>query len=224
MKTSALFLVMLSIILLSCGGNDDLPGIPSCGDLSSLPTEFVILDFEVEVLVDSDIPIYPWRVFGDSQYSEGVTVAFDDVVLSFGSTNEYIYADNINSSPFRFSFFSKAVACSPRSPQTNQKITGFRITSSRDFNEDHPSGDTLNALFDIIYSESESPFYEIIDSTYSYLSLAEYMNQDDVLASEIIQLRLNTEPLIPASHVFTVTISLDSGESFVFETPEISFI
>lgn len=217
MNIPKLSVSLFCLTLLSCGEDP-------CGDLSSYPKEFDILDIELNVLVQSSFSNFPGRTYGDSQYSEGEQVPYDNLALSFDSITENIAFHHSKDRHIRFSIFDQAYACSPVTPITQEKITNISITSSYDFNDANPSGSSLNSFFDVIYAESETRFWDYIDSEYYYLSVEEYMSQEEVDAGYVVQLRLNTEPQYTDSQQFSISISLDSGEHFILETPEISFV
>ncbi|MGY5449571.1 hypothetical protein ACVFI8_01255 [Agarivorans sp. MS3-6] len=215
------FITLLSIA--GCNVSDQLKSEESlCGDLSSLPTEFDITDANIEVLMAPEPSTYPDMAMGNS-YSESTEVEYSDIVFSINSEVELIALTKPTSQPFSFALVSKAYACSPALPSTNEKIVDIKITSSTAFDSDLASGDSLKSKFIVSFADSETRFYNYVDDGVEYYSLNQYLEQDDVHAGNVVQLKLAEAPEFSGSYVFFIELSLDSGEVFMLETPEISF-
>ncbi|TLX47029.1 hypothetical protein C1E24_10965 [Pseudoalteromonas phenolica] len=125
---------------------------------------------------------------------------------------------------FDFSLMSKAYACSPVLPFTEQRISSIKITSSAAFNDDLPAGSSLNDVFDVVYLDYvPTPYYSEQNGDVDYFSVTEFTAQPDNMPAEITQLALNTEPKYKQNHVFFIEINFHSGEQFLLETREVSF-
>lgn len=215
-------LIPFTLFLFMFGCDDQDPNITSCGDLSSYPTEFDITDLSIEILVTPEPKVYPTMIFGEI-YNENTEVKFNGIVFSINSETQIIAKKSEKPKSLSFSLISSAYACSPVLPSTNEKIVGIKITSSAAFDGSLATGDSLKSKFDVIYADSETDFYSYENDAVVYYSLNSYLEQDDVYAGNAIQLILNEAPEFVGKHIFFIEFTLNTGEIFTLETPEISF-
>lgn len=199
----------------------------SCDDLGTYVKALDITDIELSTITQlyfQENPTYPTYNPLDLLYLTGESVAYDSLVLSLDAITEDLLAQQQQSNPFEFSLFAKAYACDFPLPTPQEKITEITITSTNAFNDDTPAGSPLTAFFDVIYAFSETDFYSRENGKIDYFSVEEYLQQSEVNASEAIQLRLNTAPDYLTNQKFFITIRLDSGEEFMLESDEVSFL
>ncbi|NQZ05721.1 MAG: hypothetical protein HRT35_01035 [Algicola sp.] len=124
---------------------------------------------------------------------------------------------------FSFSLMSKAYACSPVAPYTEEKITQLNITSDNDFSADYPAGSNLNALFNVLYSESVVvPTHTNSNGDRTAYTLAEYVATTPN-ASQILQLKLIQAPETLKTHQFTIDYMHDDGQQFTVSTGVVTF-
>lgn len=198
------------------------PEVSTCGDLSSFPIEFDITDIGLQVLMAPEPKTYPGIVIGDL-YDENTEVAYNDVIFSIDSITQLIASKKEKNKNISFSFISSAYACSPISPSTNEKIVDIKITSSGAFNGTLTTGDSLTSKFNVVYADSETDFYGYENGVIAYYTLNQYLEEDDVYAGNTIQLKLAEAPEFSGTLAFFIELTLDTGEIFTVETPEISF-
>jgi len=219
-------LIPFIVLLLLSGCQDDDGN--SCGDLGSYPTEFDITDLSLQVLMAQEEKTYVAMVYGEL-YQANTDVNYNDVVFSLVAETQYVATDShkkLNKHPQKntnFTLISSAHACSLIPPSTNEKIVDIKITSSYAYNSSIAAGESLKSKFSVVFAESQTPFYAYQDGVIEYYSLEQYLDQDDVYAGNVIQLKLTESPELPGGHVFFIELTLDSGEVFIIETPEMSF-
>lgn len=229
-------LLSLVLFVTACGGgseNHDAeikpdPEVAGCG--GSAPYKFDITAVDVQVLQAPEPKAYPQRVAGPV-FDVDADTQYDEIILSLESETQSVVANkselhNTKKKQLTFSLFNSAFACSPLPPSTDERITELKITSSSPFNDELAAGVMLNAKFDVIFTHSETPYYDYdsINSGIIYYSLEKYMDQEDVVAGFGIQLKLNVAPQYAGNHIFFIEMTLDSGEVFNMETPGISLV
>lgn len=223
MKFRKLIPFTIFLLITGCGDSGQVePEGSLCGDLSSFPREFDITDVDIQVLVAPESKTYPTMAFGDI-YNENTEVKYNDIVFSINSETQIIAEKREKTKNISFSLISSAYACSPMPPSTNEKIVDIKITSSSAFDNTLATGDSLKSKFNVTYADSETDFYGYENGVVVYYSLNQYLEQDDVYAGNIIQLKLAEAPEFVGSHVFFIELTLNTGEIFTLETPEISF-
>lgn len=191
-------------------------GIPSCEedcnccDLDG-PTYYQarIVNFEVE-RVDKQIAPQDWEAYrtGDTVKAQG------DLLIYLRS-----YAERVAffKSPSRAEgglMLPSAYACSPvYLPKTDQKFLRLSITSSQDYDQDHPAGADLMDLF---MSSGEPERH-----TNQRLPLAQHLSENsDYFILQAPRLYLNKSPDLPSRHVFQFSLEL-SDTTFSFQSPEL---
>ncbi len=111
-----------------------------------------------------------------------------------------------------FSLFPQANACSPLPPVASQRLVSISVTSDNAFSEEYPAGAELASLLaPIKYLATEFP-YDSID-TFAGKNLP---------APRQLSLYLLQEPENNRQN-FTITITLDDGNTFIVETGDIYF-
>lgn len=206
--------VFLALLTAGCS-NDEGPDTP-CGDLST--PEYVIQDYTLSVF-NSDLR---GEYVGGDAYESLDAIDFQNFIIKLDIEKNSL-AKRFDSI-FDFSLMSKAYACSPVLPFTEQRISSIKITSSAAFNDDLPAGSSLNDVFDVVYLDYiHTPYYSEQNGDVDYFSVAEFIAQPDNMPAEITQLALNTEPKYKQNHIFYIEINFHSGEQFLLESREISF-
>ncbi|WP_196159458.1 hypothetical protein [Reinekea sp. G2M2-21] len=221
MKVKTLLLFVVFLVIYGC--DKQFAELSPCGDLSSYPTEFDIINMSVHILEAQESKSYPGIILGEV-YSEDSEVNFSDIVFSIDSEVQMIALKTGKRKSPLFSMISSAYACSPMMPSAKEKIVAVKISSSSAFNSSLAAGDSLVSKFDVVFADSATYFYSYEDSSVSYFSLERYLEQDEVYASYNMQLKLNESPEFEGQHIFFIEITLDSGEKFILETPVISFL
>ncbi|WP_138481372.1 DUF5034 domain-containing protein [Pseudoalteromonas phenolica] len=215
MKRSTIFTsAFLALLIVGCS-NDEEPDNP-CGSFSN--PEYVINDYTLRVF-NSDLR---GEYVGGDAYESVDAIDFNSFIIKLDIKTGTVAKrfDTI----FDFSLMSKAYACSPVLPFTEQRISSIKITSSAAFNDDLPAGSSLNDVFDVVYLDYvPTPYYSEQNGDVDYFSVTEFTAQPDNMPAEITQLALNTEPKYKQNHVFFIEINFHSGEQFLLETREVSF-
>jgi len=222
-------LIPLTILLLVSGCQDDYKDDgSSCGDLSSYSYEFDITNISLEVLIAQEEKSYASLLFGEI-YQANSDIIYSDIVFSLDSETKFVAIDSQKTKDkgqhqkINFTLISSAHACSLIPPSTNEKIVDIKITSSYAFNSSIAAGESLKSKFKVVFAESQTPFYQYQDGIIEYFSLTQYLEQEEVYAGNIMQLKLIESPEFAGSHIFFIEFTLDTGEVFLLETPEISF-
>lgn len=207
---------------------DPNPEVAGCGD--SAPSKFDITDINVQILQAPEPKTYPRRVIGSS-LDASVDTQYDGIVFSLESETQSLAAHKTKlpraqKKGITFSLLNSAFACSPIPPSTDEMIIGMNIKSSSPFNDELAAGTILNEKFNVVFTHSETPYYDYdpINSGVIYYSLEKYLAQVGVGAGEVIQLKLNEEPQYAGNHIFFIEITLDSGDVFSMETSEVSLV
>jgi len=216
-------MILVFCFLNACMGKNESKTEDTCGDLDPYPTEFDITDCNLNIQLDNENNLFPNRIYG-TPYNEGENISFDQLVISIESIFQVISFKKKENKRFLFPIIKSAYACSPVSPPIKRvEIVEINITSSYDFNDATPAGSTLNSLFNVRYSASETPFYRYVNAELQYFSLSEYLEQEHVYAGQVIQLKLNTEPDYVDPYYFYIDITLDNGDIFQLVSPAINF-
>lgn len=159
---------------------------------------------------DLDCPVVEDREVGsialDSNYEEQIKVNNDSLYLiriSAAPTATTARTDfNSSKFPLRFvrelSLVAIANATSCPEPGFIDRITSVAITSDTDFSPAFPAGADLSSLF------SGTNTGQLLFPSFSFL--------------------LDSTPTEDSVHRFSVTISLDTGKSFSFQTQAVEFV
>lgn len=92
---------------------------------------------------------------------------------------------------------SSAYACSPIPPKTNDNIENIEIFANKEFNTNHPIGENLAKIFDIIIFDSENDLY------YEKFDLETYLITKPKVPNEMT-LILKDSPIETSDFKFTV--------------------
>lgn len=207
-------LLLVSALLFSCSGESS----PPCGPFSNYIYDIDSMAANIyEVPDGTDYPAISGVEFA------GPSIAHSDLLLVL-SAESVTYIAKATSPEFRQSWLIKSAnACSPPLPYTDETISDISITSNSDFNDTLPSGTVLNAQFLVEYL-SEYPglpttLYELWPAPESLL---DYVSRSPNSVAHL-GLRLVEGPTSFPSHIFTITYTHSSGETFEMITPEITF-
>lgn len=212
--------ILVCLILFSCDGYNNSGS--TCDDVGSYVTSVNIADMELKLLTQPEQHLLPADI--TQQYKPTESIVFDSLILSLYTELSYLYSSQPKTPPpYQLSLFSKAYACSIAPAMLQDQIIDISITSSNAFNAENPAGSLLTPFFDVVYSDSHTEYYDFSNDTLNYLSVEDYMEQENVKVGKIMQFRLNTQPEFLNNQKFTISISLDSGQMFTLETPEITF-
>ena len=206
------------IALTSCGPNSETCNFDG-------PRTFDITDMNLETFtVDDNSEFTDVQRRHGENYIEGQNVDHDLLVFSLESSVQFLSKASKTQKHWHVSFISSAYACSPAPPSSNDNIKNIEITSSFNFNDVHITGEPLTEFFTVIFADPIlSNYYRYDNDQIVYYTLDEYMDQDEVNAPQTLQLKLNTAPQYPGPHVFTITVTLDSGEIYELVSPEMTF-
>jgi len=153
----------------------------------------------------------------------GASLLFSDALIVISAEDITYIAKNTLPDLKQNWLIKTANACSPPVPYTDESIAGISITSNNDYNDALPAGAVLNELFTVNYL-SEVPGYP--STLYSMSSTVQTLDEHVIHHPNSVAhlgLRLIEPPGSPSLHIFTITYTHNSGESFVMNTQEISF-
>lgn len=123
------------------------------------------------------------------------TVDFNMYSIDIIPRQETYFAQNMNK--WSFSLINSAYACDPGLPQTDERIDSIVITSTKDFDNNHPSGAELSDLFDIIVLDYANGIY------YEKYTLNDYVETNPYVPNELV-LILNKQPDLITDFQFLV--------------------
>ena len=213
---------LFALSLVACGSSNeenDEENIGGCG--SGGDPVFSVSEFNLN-LYQGEIDALAPTLHNEIITSEPVDSEL--FVISLQAISKTQVSRKIKSKGFDFSLISKAYACSPIPPYTEDQIIDLQITSTAAFNDDLPSGSSLNNVFDISWmSYAQSTYYKSKEGGRDYFSIEEFLAQEEKQAAEIIQLSFNTTPEYKDNHVFHIRIELDTGVVVDLETQELNF-
>ena len=205
MKQTIFFKLILLAIFIT--------GIPSCQDedmCGDLGGPYIydarIIDFQVEI-IEKQVAPTEWQ-----PYQQGETVNANELVIYLKSYNEQIA---FHERTIRGGLFmNSAYACSPaRVPRTDQEFVSLTITSTEDYDTDHPAGSDLIELF-LTRGEQDG-----VNDPKMPLSQHLAMNSDYFILNPPT-LFLSKSPDNISTHTFKFELEL-SDTTFNFQTPEV---
>jgi hypothetical protein len=168
-----------------------LSGIISCDKCGPFPNKFKIIGLEwFNYKVIYSDTTHPKLMVSEI---DSDTVEYIMYSIFIKPRQETYFAQNLNR--WNFSLIHQAYACSPATPQTDEIIDSISITSSKDFDITHPSGNELSDLFDIIVLD----YANGID--YKHYTFNDY---------------IKTNPAVPNELVFILTAPPDVTTDFEF--------
>lgn len=180
--------------LSACGGNS------STDDCKSSPREYSVTQYQGSSLE------YPTPLNQATTTTIHTPIATNAVVpwqqfaikLTADVQTYYVQLPTI-------SLFTTANACSPSPGNARQNLSKISITSSRDFNAQHPAGTELASVFTALYQ----PFSSLVD-----------IPVDSLHAPRELVIFLREAPN-EGTQNFQVTITLSDTRSFRFTTGDI---
>ena len=146
---------------------------------------------------------------------ENDSVDHDKYAILIAPKQETYYAQNTQK--LHFSFIQSAYACSPPIPETDEKIDSIVILSESDFNLNHPSGNDLSDLFDIVVLDHANGIY------HEKFDLNDYLSTNPNVPSELT-LILKEQPDLTTDFEFLVKYyqnGIDDNDFFEFTTKKI---
>lgn len=204
-----LFISIIGIMLIS------LLGLFSCQEeCGPFPNKFkvVALNWCLFKVVYSD------TAGSTISFIENDSVPYNQYAIWIFPGQETYFAHNPNIR--NFSLIPGAYACSPKEPETDEKIDSIRIESSKDFDVNHPPGSDLSDLFDV----------EVLDFVnginYEKFDLQDYVKTNPFVPKEMM-LILREQPDATTDYEFTVKYyqnGIDDNDYFEFTTPPIVLI
>ncbi|WP_028865311.1 hypothetical protein [Psychromonas aquimarina] len=156
------------------------------------------------------------------EYVVGTEVDYTNIIFTIEPINQMINTAKEKPKGNSLMLKNSSNTCEPLQPEIIQKIVDIQITSSA-FNASLESEGTLKSKFDVVYTNSETKYFDDENYKRIYYSLDRYLAQDDFETGNTIQLQLNEKPEFPGSHIFFIEIVFNTCESLTLETPKISF-
>ncbi|MFN6945724.1 MAG: hypothetical protein ACK4ND_12325 [Cytophagaceae bacterium] len=183
-------------------------GIVSCNkhDCGPFPNRYktVGLDWFNYKAIYSDNP--------DSSFTlseiENDSVDYNQYAILIKPKQETYFARSSNFG--NFSLVKTAYACSPVEPKTDEKIDSIVITSTKDYNANHPSGSDLSDLFDVVVVDHSNHVY------YERYSLSNYIKTTPFVPNELTLL-LKEEAQQTTDFEFLVKFYQDGIDKDYFE-------
>ncbi len=199
-------LITLLALFASCG----TPSSYDCAiyDVGDIKSRAIIFDKDEFSAVDF------WYQGLDHEGSSLVELPLTDSVLQITTviqpTLERQIKSAYSSRLLRLSFFNEAQALSPCETEFNTDIESIRITSNRDFDNQHLAGENLNDLFHLSIGESlnfivwKLHLWEVED----YLDDA---GADSHVRNGVIMYYLKKLPTEAVTHSFTIEYTFLDG-------------
>ncbi|MAL18148.1 MAG: hypothetical protein CL670_01695 [Balneola sp.] len=200
-KTLLIYIIsvaLLALLSISCNLTGD-----DCGPFKD---KFKVVNFDVELEnVSISSSLGELQIAHSALQTDTVKVA--EFGISLFPVSEYY---SLNTSPRRsFSFFSKAYACSPPIPVSEEIITNIKISSNRDYNSNFSAGDDLSELFDVMV------FYR--GEGYEAYSLNEFISSNPSVPDELFLIPSST-PETTQPITFTIQYYQDGIDLDYFES------
>jgi len=221
-KSSAL--VLASALLVACGAESDNsnacnsePGVYDIGRASALT---LVVSNQESKLEEIDNKTYLYHRVEAEYLNE--EVAYDE--LSFGVKFDVDVYTADNTFAFPLPFIAVANACSGNTAyEYAEKITSINVTASAAYSGELPAGASLN---DVV--EWQGAYYiETTDFGFhqegtQLQSLSETFADNSEAASDVVVLGLSQPPEQSGTYIFFIEVTLDNGEVYQVETPEVS--
>lgn len=221
-KSSAL--VLASALLVACGAESDNSnacnsesGVYDIGRASVLT---LVVSNQESKLEEIDNKTYLYHRVEAEYLNEDV--AYDE--LSFGVKFDVDAYTADNTFTFPLPFIAVANACSGNTAyEYAEKITSINVTASAAYSGELPAGASLN---DVV--EWQGAYYiETTDFGFhqegtQLQSLSETFADNSEAASDVVVLGLSQPPEQSGTYIFFIEVTLDNGEVYQVETPEVS--
>ena len=216
--TRAFSLLCVAGTLTGCLGEREPANYNTCGDLG--PAGFYDingLQGEVFVTTTDVIDGGSTQRTMASEYVDSVEY-YDALAIKLKFSAEQYYAKVP-----RIPFISQAHACSPAYPEFTENIVAMSVTSSQAYSSEIAAGESLNELVDVVEIDHFASAWDtyfprpvaVADALGSY-------PYNDIYG--VVILELGSAPELSGEYIFFIEITLDSGETYTYETPEISLI
>lgn len=150
------------------------------------------------------------EIENDSVYYEHFSIIISPVQIEY--TADASFDHNWN-----FNMFQTLHACDPQAV-TDERIDDIIITSSSDYDAEHPAGTDLADLFDMVY------FYRKNIGVSLKFSLEEYLDSSPMVTEYEWMLFLNKQPDMPGFFDFNIKYfqsGRETNASFEYNTGEI---
>ena len=139
---------------------------------------------------------------------ENDSVVFNEYSILIVPIQETYFAQNFNNRKYKL--ITTAYACSPLIPETDEKIDSIVIKSTKDFNENYPSGSDLAALFDVVVRDLSNNIYD------KKFSLKDYLGTNPSIPNELA-LILREQPDLETDFEFLVQYYQEGIDNDYFE-------
>lgn len=182
-------------------------GLVSCeNECGPFPNKFKIigLDWYTYKATYSETSV-PMLILSDI---ENDSVVYNQYSILIAPIQETYFAQNFNN--WNFNLIKTAYACSPLIPETDEKIDSIVIKSTKDFNENYPSGSDLADLFNVIVRDLANNIY------YEKFSLKDYLGTNPSIPNELT-LILREQPDLVTDFEFLVKYYQDGIDHDYFE-------
>ncbi len=184
-------------------------GLASCeSDCGPFPNKFKItgLDWYNYKATFSDFEDYDPIL--NLSAIENDSVVFNEYSILIVPIQETYFAQNFNNRKYKL--ITTAYACSPLIPETDEKIDSIVIKSTKDFNENYPSGSDLAALFDVVVRDLSNNIYD------KKFSLKDYLGTNPSIPNELA-LILREQPDLETDFEFLVQYYQEGIDNDYFE-------
>ena len=206
-------LIIISVLVISCSDSG-----PPCGPFSNYIYDINSMTANIYEVPEGVVD----PLINDVGFN-GASIVFPDFLMVISAENITYIANNILPDLKQNWLIKTANACSPPVPYTDETIASISVTSNNDYNSSLPAGAVLNELFIVNY---QSQFPGFPATLYSILSTPQILGDYVSLSPNSVAhlgLRLIESPSLFSTHIFTITYTHNSGESFILNTQEITF-
>lgn len=139
---------------------------------------------------------------------ENDSVVYNQYSILIVPIQETYFAQNFNN--WNINLIKTAHACSPIRPLTDEKIDSIVINSTKDFNENYPSGSDLADLFDVVVLDLANNVY------FGKYNLKDYLGTNPSIPIEMT-LILREQPDLETDFEFLVKYYQDGIDHDYFE-------
>lgn len=198
----SIFFLVFFVGLLSC--NDNCPASPNKFKVVGLDWD----NFSASYSATSNPKLTLSNIEND-------TVEYPLYSIYIRPIQETYFAHHVEHGSF--SFVQTAYACSPRIPETDEKIDSVIIVATKAFDIDHPAGSDLSDLFDVVVLDYPNVIYHI------KYDLKDYLNGNPEAPGELT-LILREPPDTTTDFEFLVKYyqyGIDNNDHFEFTTSKI---
>ncbi|KZN69890.1 hypothetical protein [Pseudoalteromonas luteoviolacea] len=218
-------IITLATTLIACGSGSSAPDLPVP---PKVVTNFITNGFDVQLYQrKKSTSLNADNFLRGEVYSVESPLTYRDVIIALDTQTESIQVTAYNATFQLFSLIKKAYALSPAPPETEEAIKSITITSAFDFNDEYPSGSSLNEFFLVINASIGNQFYTYNNDVRTYFNVNKFIEvnskNDMAHVGFALDFVLNKEPHLTNNITFYIKIELDNGEIFSMETPEVTY-